>query len=167
MVRKATKKHRASKPGDKVALDWIRRVAKSVSEIEHAPEWPPRRDAASLPARLQLVREVLENLTAKAPRDFGLVFPGAPAQQLDTLLSEIVTAIVERSATHDGETRFWGEWKPGAQEHVLNALSMFADKHEAAMPPVMNMFTPISDATAGVEFSLANVARELHRHLRG
>jgi hypothetical protein len=166
MVRKPPKKPRASTPRDKVALAWIRRVAKSVFEIEHSPEWPPRSDAANLPTRLELVREALARLTAKAPRDLGLVFPGAPAQQLNTLLSEVLTAIVERSATQDGETCFWGEWKVGARDHVLEALSKFADKHEAAVPDFIETFSPVQDATVGVEFTLANVARELHRYLQ-
>lgn len=72
-------------------------------------------------------------------KEFGLIRPGPEAQQLSMLLAEVVTGIVERSMTQQGETRFWAEWKNGARDHVLEALSVFADKHEAAVPPIIEI----------------------------
>lgn len=171
LVRKVPEKRRAPIAPEMVALAWVKRVAKSVLELQYVPQWSAGYDAAPLPARLWLIREMLVNLTgkakgkAKAPREFGLVDPGPVAQQTRALLLEVVEAIGVRSMTRDGEERFWGEWNPAKGAKVLERLREFAVEREAATPDFLETFSPIQQPTVGVDAALANVARALLRHL--
>jgi hypothetical protein len=164
MVPESPKAPRASTEKDKV-LRWVQRVARSVAEIPHSRHWPSRCDADTLYARLWLIRETLVHLTAKAPREFGLAFPGPAAQQMHTLLLEVAGAIHERTMTQDGETRYWGEWNASAGVTVLDRLREFAEKQEAAAPDFLETFAPIQDATVGVDGALGVVARTLLSYL--
>jgi len=161
-VRIANATHKQSVAPEEAAYTWLKRARRAIDELPHDRRWPSS-SAASLAARLWLVRDALQTISKRAPHDRGTVPPQPAAQQLLSLFSALIQAIEERSVPSRGGNEKWGQWRKGAQDGTLARLREFAEIREARRPEEAELFTAGQRSAFAVDRGLAEMARELLR----